>query len=166
MITDMRNVSFQMQSITNNTDCVKKLAVQIKNAKSIFVLGKGKEEAIAKECALKLKEITYIHAEGYSSSALKHGPFALIENGLPVIILDIDEDNRDKNKNAYQEVLAREAFVIKISDTKGDLLIDKNATFGGLLANVYVQLLSYFIAIENGLNPDFPRNLAKVVTVE
>lgn len=166
MITDMRNVSFQMQSIINNTDCVKKIAAQIKNTKSIFVLGKGKEEAIAKECALKLKEITYIHAEGYSSSALKHGPFALIENGLPVIILDIDEDNRDKNKNAHQEVLAREAFVIKISDTKGDLLIDKNATFGGLLANVYVQLLSYFIAMENGLNPDFPRNLAKVVTVE
>jgi glucosamine--fructose-6-phosphate aminotransferase (isomerizing) len=147
---------------------VKSVARDLKDKKSMFILGKGKEEAIAKECALKLKEVAYIHAEGYSSSALKHGPFALIEEGTPIILLDIEDDNRDKNKNTYQEVLARGAKVIKISDLRSseNLLIDRNVTFGGVLANVYSQLLSYFVAIENEYNPDFPRNLAKVVTVE
>jgi len=99
---------------------------------------------------------------------LKHGPFALIEEGLPVILIDVEEENRDKNKNTFQEISARNAFVIKITDSRcNDLLIvEKNSTFSGILANVYVQLLSYFIALEKGYNPDFPRNLAKVVTVE
>jgi glucosamine--fructose-6-phosphate aminotransferase (isomerizing) len=87
-------------------------------------------------------------------------------NDLPIIIIDIEDEHRDKNRNAYQEVLARDAHVIRISDIEGELLIEKNDTFGGLLANIYVQLLSYYIAIENGHNPDFPKNLAKVVTVE
>ena len=166
IIKDLRNVSFQMQNILNNPDVVSDIVKKIKNIGSMFLLGKGKDEAIAKEGALKLKEIAYIHAEGYSSSALKHGPFALIESGLPIILLDLDDENRDKNRNAYQEILARDAYIIRISDTEGELMINKNATFGGLLANVYIQLLSYYIAIEKGYNPDFPRNLAKVVTVE
>jgi glucosamine--fructose-6-phosphate aminotransferase (isomerizing) len=135
----------------------------------MFILGKGRDEAIAKEGSLKLKEIAYIHAEGYSSSALKHGPFALIENGLPIIILDINDEYRDKNRNAYQEVSARNAFVLKITDineSDNSLIIEKNATFGGLLANIYIQLLSYYLALSQNYNPDFPRNLAKVVTVE
>jgi glucosamine--fructose-6-phosphate aminotransferase (isomerizing) len=149
-------------------EAVQKIATALKDKTSLFILGKGKEEAIAREGALKLKEVTYIHAEGYSSSALKHGPFALIEPGLPVILIDVDEENRDKNKNAYQEIKARNAFLIKISDIKQQdgLTIDKNTTFGGVLSNVYIQLLSYFIAMEKEYNPDFPRNLAKVVTVE
>ena len=166
MISDLRNVSFQMQSILNNSDSVLHIVKNILQTKSLFILGKGRSEAIAKEASLKLKEIAYIHAEGYSSSALKHGPFALIEKGLPIIILDIDGEHRDKNRNAYQEILARDAYVIKISDMDGDLIINNNATFGGLLANVYIQLISYYIALEKGHNPDYPRNLAKVVTVE
>jgi glucosamine--fructose-6-phosphate aminotransferase (isomerizing) len=138
------------------------------NTTSLFILGKGKEQAIAKEGSLKLKEVSYIHAEGYSSSALKHGPFGMIVPELPVILIDINEDARDKNQNAYQEITAREATVIRISENNniGDLVIEDNYTFGGLLANVYLQLLSYYCAIENCTNPDFPRNLAKVVTVE
>jgi len=165
IINDLRNLPFQIQNILDNpekimnhTECFKKT--------SCFILGKGKEEAIAKEGALKMKEITYIHTEGYSSSALKHGPFALIESGLPIILLDINDENRDKNKNTYQEIKARDAFVLRISDLEGELIIDKNKTFGGLIANVYVQLLSYYLSIEKDYNPDFPRNLAKVVTVE
>jgi glucosamine--fructose-6-phosphate aminotransferase (isomerizing) len=168
MINDIRNLSFQVQDLCTNLEQIKEIARQLKDKTSLFLLGKGKEEAIAKEGALKLKEVAYIHAEGYSSSALKHGPFALIEEGLPVILIDVEEENRDKNKNTFQEISARNAFVIKITDSRcNDLLIvEKNSTFSGILANVYVQLLSYFIALEKGYNPDFPRNLAKVVTVE
>jgi len=168
MINDIRNLSFQVQDLCTNLEQIKEIARQLKDKTSLFLLGKGKEEAIAKEGALKLKEVAYLHAEGYSSSALKHGPFALIEEGLPVILIDVEEENRDKNKNTFQEISARNAFVIKITDSRcNDLLIvEKNSTFSGILANVYVQLLSYFIALEKGFNPDFPRNLAKVVTVE
>jgi glucosamine--fructose-6-phosphate aminotransferase (isomerizing) len=134
----------------------------------MFILGKDQEEAIAKEGALKMKEIPYIHAEGYSSSALKHGPFALIEKNLPIILLDVCETYRDKTRNAFQEILAREANVIRISSdvSNADLLCDKNNTFGGVVANVYIQLMSYFLAVSQNIDPDFPRNLAKVVTVE
>jgi glucosamine--fructose-6-phosphate aminotransferase (isomerizing) len=139
----------------------------IDKTKSFFILGKGSSEAIAKESALKLKEIAYVHAEGFSSSALKHGPFALISPGLPIFIIDTDNKYSDKNSNAYAEVKARDANVLKIgSDNDCHLYIDYNKTFGGLLANIYLQILSLEIALDIGTNPDYPRNLAKVVTVE
>jgi len=169
IIADLRNISFQIQSIITdaNMSKIRTLAAELAGSPSMFLLGKGQNQAIAMEGALKLKEVAYIHAEGYSSSALKHGPFALIVPNLPIIILDIDEENHDKNRNAYQEVLAREAKVICItSNSTGDLVIENNKTFGGILANVYLQLLGYYIAIEMGHNPDFPKNLAKVVTVQ
>jgi glucosamine--fructose-6-phosphate aminotransferase (isomerizing) len=171
IINDLRNLSFQMQKILDKAGETQDVANVLINKPSMFILGKGKDEAIAKEGSLKLKEIAYIHAEGYSSSALKHGPFALIENELPIIILDISDEYRDKNRNAYQEVSARNAFVLKITDiieteNENSLIIEKNATFGGLLANIHIQLLSYYLALSQNYNPDFPRNLAKVVTVE
>jgi glucosamine--fructose-6-phosphate aminotransferase (isomerizing) len=172
MINDLHKISFQIQKILNQKHLLGEIIQNIKNAKSIFLLGKGKEEAIAKEGALKLKEIAYIHAEGYSSSTLKHGTFALIEDGTPIIIFDIDDEHRDKNRNVYQEVKARNAYIIRITDLEeggdieGVLKIERNKTFGGVIANIYIQLLSYYIALEKGNNPDYPRNLAKVVTVE
>jgi glucosamine--fructose-6-phosphate aminotransferase (isomerizing) len=157
-------VLFNEESLTK----IKRIIKYIRNSNSLFLLGKGNDEAIAKEGSLKLKEVTYIHAEGYSSSALKHGPFGLIEQGMPIIILDTNNEFREKNNNVYQEVIARGATVIKISNVKenDNLFIEDNKTFSGLLANIYIQLLSYYCAIEKGLNPDFPRNLAKVVTVD
>ena len=168
IISDLRKVSFQLNTMLNekNMEKLKCLASKLKNSASIFLLGKGKTQAIAMEGALKLKEVAYIHSEGYSSSALKHGTFALIVPELPIIIFDIDDEYHSKNQNAYQEVLAREAHVIRIGlDDECQFTIEKNLTFGGILANVYVQLLSYYIALETGHNPDFPKNLAKVVTV-
>lgn len=165
IITDLRNLPFQIQKILDNHEQLMNYIEHFEKT-SCFILGKGKEEAIAKEGALKMKEVTYIHTEGYSSSALKHGPFALIECGLPIILLDINDENRDKNKNTYQEIKARDAFVLRISDSEGELMIDKNNTFGGVIANVYIQLLSYYLSVAKNYNPDFPRNLAKVVTVE
>jgi glucosamine--fructose-6-phosphate aminotransferase (isomerizing) len=168
IIKDLHNLPFQMKEILKieNLDKIRDISRTIMDANSMFILGKGKEEAVAKEGALKIKEITYIHAEGYSSSALKHGPFGLIVPGLPIILLDVNEKYREKNENVFQEVTARGAHVLKISDENGELIIGKNQTFGGILANVYIQLISYYCALEKGLNPDFPRNLAKVVTVE
>jgi glucosamine--fructose-6-phosphate aminotransferase (isomerizing) len=180
IISDLRNLSWQIEKVLEKWQLVKDLVPLIDKTKSCFILGKGSSEAIAKESALKLKEISYIHAEGFSSSALKHGPFALITNNLPIFILDVDIEHTDKNLNAYAEVKAREAHVIKIgmsclkgmqpsasgSDNSCDLQIDYNKTFGGLLANIYLQILSFEIALISGNNPDYPRNLAKVVTVE
>ena len=174
IINDLRNLPFQMQSILDNLGAVQAISKNMVNTSSMFLLGKGRDEAIAKEGALKLKEISYIHAEGYSSSALKHGPFALIIDNLPIVLFDINAEYREKNQNTFHEILARNANVIRIVDNKNDnyndtsrtWIIDKNDTFGGLLANIYIQALSYYISLERGYNPDFPRNLAKVVTVE
>ena len=170
IISDLRNLSWQIDKVLEKWELVKNIVPLIDKTKSFFILGKGSAEAIAKESALKLKEIAYIHAEGFSSSALKHGPFALITSGLPIFILDVDIENTDKNLNAYAEVKARDANVIKIGisspSSSCDLQIDYNKTFGGLLANIYLQILSFEIAELSGNNPDYPRNLAKVVTVE
>ena len=168
IIDSIRSLPFQFQNTLKNE--LLRTFSDLLDKSTVFILGKGKEFAIAKEGALKIKEISYIHAEGYSSSALKHGPFALIENNLPVIILDIGEKYREKNRNVYEELKSRKARILFITDEKSELeneiLVDKNEIFGGLLANVCIQLLSYYKAINKKINPDFPRNLAKVVSVE
>lgn len=171
IISDLRNISFQMQALLDSDHRMKHVAETILQNDSIFILGKGRDEAIAKECSLKLKEIAYIHAEGYSSSSLKHGTFALIEDLTPIMIIDISEEHRDKNRNVFQEVGARNAYVIRFTNLKDgaieqDIVLEKNTTFGGLLVNVCVQIISYHMALLKGNNPDYPRNLAKVVTVE
>jgi len=172
IISDLRNIPYQMQNALDNEEVCKHIASLLKGNKSIFLLGKGRDEAIAKEGSLKLKEISYLHAEGYSTSSLKHGTFALIEENLPIIIIDITEEHRDKNRNAFQEVKARNAFIIRFTDMvdtktkENDITIENNTTFSGLLVNIYIQLISYYMAILKENNPDFPRNLAKVVTVE
>lgn len=173
ILNDIRNVPYQIECIFDEIETIKKIAQKINNLNknSLFILGKGPNEAIAKEGSLKIKEVSYIHAEGYSSSSLKHGPFALIEYNLPIILIDVDDVYRDKTQNIYEEIKSRNAYVIIISDNnktycENVIKIEKNNTFSGVLANIYIQLLSYFLSLEKGYNPDFPRNLAKVVTVE
>jgi glucosamine--fructose-6-phosphate aminotransferase (isomerizing) len=168
IIDSIRHIPFQIQNTFKNVSL--RTFTQFLDKKTLFILGKDKELAIAKEGSLKIKEICYIHAEGYSSSALKHGPFALVEENLPIIILDIGDKNREKNRNAYEELISRKANVIYITDKQTDIenhiLIENNEVFGGLIANICIQLIGYYKAVENHINPDFPRNLAKVVTVE
>jgi glucosamine--fructose-6-phosphate aminotransferase (isomerizing) len=148
------------------------------NQENMFILGKGKMEFIAKEAALKLKEICYIHAEAYSGSALKHGPFALLKDGFPVIFL-IDKENKDKMMNAYQEVKSRKAYCLVISELNLDLMLNlqtssstdfiripENGHLQEILYMVVLQHLCYSVSQMRGINPDNPRNLAKVVTVE
>ncbi len=177
-ITDLHNLSYMLGDVIAkaNTE-VGKLVPLFNTYRSAFILGKGECEAIARESSLKIKEVCYLHAEGYSTSALKHGPFALIENGLPVILIDVQNIYREKNINAYNELTSRNAIVIVVTDEPSEysnigapreqiLPVGKNNVFGGVLANTYMQMLSYHLAIERGHNPDYPRNLAKVVTVE
>lgn len=154
-----------------------KIYYKFKKYPSVFILGKGQNESIAKEGSLKIKEVSYLHAEGYSSSALKHGPFALIKEGLPIIIIDIDEKHRDKTLNAVFETITRNAELFIITNKVENyenipipddqiIYIEYNENYHGLLANIILQLLSYELAVYFGNNPDYPRNLAKVVTVE
>ena len=129
-------------------------------------------EHIAKEIALKMKEICYIHAEGYSGSALKHGPFALLTPGFPVILL-IDKDNEDKMWNVYKEIQSREANILVISelnnleiDKTKYIIVPENTDLQEILFAVVLQHICYRLAVKREINPDKPRNLAKVVTVE
>jgi len=170
ILADLHSLSVQLTSALSikNQYILRQISRDIAQSASLFLLGKGKDEAIAKEGALKLKEIAHIHAEGYSTSALKHGPFGLLEPQMPVLFLDLGEEFREKTANARAEVAARDASIINLCDLpeKSVCALEANATFGGLLANVCVQVLAYECAVLHGNSPDFPRNLAKVVTVE
>jgi glucosamine--fructose-6-phosphate aminotransferase (isomerizing) len=164
------------QTLEISNEIIPKVVGMFKHSKSTFILGKGTGEAIAREGALKLKEIGYIHAEGYSASALKHGPFALLEKDFPVIIIAYDDEYFEKCMNAYEEIKARGAKVVVITNSRekihtfeGDFLIripSSTQTTIDILATIPLQLLAYHLSISKGINPDFPRNLAKVVTVE
>lgn len=157
-------------------DQCKQIAESIKTAEHLFVLGKGYCEPIAREGALKIKEITYAHAEGYGGGALKHGPFALLVEGTPVILLILNDAHADLMRIAGAEVKARGANVIVITDdrklgqgvTKPEniVVVPSNGPLTALLAVVPLQLLAYELAIKRGIDPDKPRNLAKAVTVD
>ena len=174
MIRDLHNLS---NDFKNTLDCcsehIREIAKKIK-APSMFLLGKGSDEYIAKEGSLKIKEISYIHSEGYSSSSLKHGPFALLDENMPVIILNLDQMHRAKTINCCQEVASRKSPIILITNTRDDVqgincetvFIPENKTYGSLLGVVPIQFLAYYLSVERGINPDKPKNLAKVVTVE
>lgn len=141
-----------------------------------FLLGKGRGHAIALEAALKIKEIAYIHAEGYSASSLKHGPLALLEKNFPVILIHTHSEHDAKMQNVYNEIKSRNAKIMYISYEEhanfldnNDMFISLNSgfnIFNDLLAIIPLQLLSYYCCLHYKYNPDMPRNLAKVVTVE
>ena len=170
-ISDIRKLSNDISQVLNNGEKYKTFVDQLYNKKSMFILGKGNLEAIAKESSLKVKEVSYIHAEGYSGSSLKHGPFGLLEKDFPVILIDSDQNHYSKMINVYEEIKSRHANVITISNNynlerENLILIPNNKTFSNILSVIPMQLISYEISIKKGINPDFPRNLAKVVTVE
>ncbi len=176
LLKEIRQLSNNFKDVIQNSqNKIEKWADEIKEKNSIFLLGKNKSEIIASEGALKIKEISYIHAEGYAGGSLKHGPFGLLEKGYPVILISPDSSVEDHTKmiNACEEIKSRHATVYFISDCKDKinlpdeniLLIPKNS-FSYLLSIVPLQLLAYYLSIKKNINPDFPRNLAKVVTVE
>jgi len=154
----------------------KTIAELYKNANNFLYLGRGYFFPVALEGALKLKEISYIHAEGYPAAEMKHGPIALIDENMPVVVIAAKDKSYDKIVSNIQEIKARKGIVIAIV-TEGDTIIKEMAdhvleipatheALAPLLAVVPLQLLSYYIAVLRGCNVDQPRNLAKSVTVE
>lgn len=139
-------------------------------------MGKGFSEPIAREGALKIKEITYIHAEGYGGGALKHGPFALLNESVPVIHIILDDIHGELMRIAAAETAARGVMNIIITDKPSlasnvcdptnIINIPSNGMLTALLAVIPLQLLAYEISVLKGFNPDKPRNLAKAVTVD
>lgn len=167
MISDLQNLSNDFKNTIENVECkVKEIASSLRETKNMFILGKGSDECIAKEGSLKVKEISYIHSEGYSASSLKHGPFALLDENFPVIILKLDNKHTSKIENCVEEVKSRNSPVILISNDCEGINVSANSSYSSLLGIVPIQMLAYYISIERGINPDKPKNLAKVVTVE
>ena len=149
----------------------KKIILNLLDKQNLFILGKGKSEAIAKEGSLKIKEISYIHSEAYSGTSLKHGPFALLNKDFPVILLSPNDEHYIKMENAYYEIESRNAPILFIT-TKDDckknncIILPHNEIFGDFLCIINLQLIAYYLSISNNINPDFPKNLAKVCTTE
>jgi len=161
----------EITQIIQNKSSIKSLAAKMKDHKSIFILGRGVSYAAALESALKIKEVSYIHAEGFAAGELKHGVIALIEKGTPVVIFNPEDETYEDTLSAAHEVSARGAHVIGVSSKKDkvyDTFIEvKNCGDATIIPNVVIaQLLGYFLALEKGLDPDKPRNLAKSVTVK
>ena len=153
------------------------LANRLSEARDILFLGRGLSYPLALEGSLKLKEISYIHAEAYASGELKHGPIALIDKSVPVIILAPKDKLFEKNISNVQEVAARGGKVVLISDKSGFETTDEEFwsaieipktidMLNPFLYAVAVQLIAYYTAIAKGTDVDQPRNLAKSVTVE
>ena len=155
-------------------DDIKRFAKKIYQEKDVFFLGRGVDETIAKEGSLKLKEISYIHSESYAAGELKHGPIALIENGVTVVGILTDSNLVEKTISNIQEVITRGAKTLVITNQDFNynmfdevIKIPSVSSFlSPVLAIVPLQLLAYFISKEKGLDVDKPRNLAKSVTVE
>ena len=156
---------------------IEKLAREIAKSKDVLYLGRGTSYPLALEGALKLKEISYIHAEGYAAGELKHGPIALIDENMPVVVIAPYDGVFEKTVSNMQEVAARGGNIILMTDARGAaeatieslvtiVLPDMNATFTPMVYAIPVQLLAYHTAVIMGTDVDQPRNLAKSVTVE
>jgi len=180
---DLRTRMAELETIPAKVDKILKYEPQIveiaerfKDALNFLFLGRGYAFPVALEGALKLKEISYIHAEGYPAAEMKHGPIALIDEKMPVVVIATKSANYEKVVSGIQEVKARKGIVIAIvseGDTKLANMVDYSIEIPvvsdflePLLATVPLQLLSYHIAVLRGCNVDQPRNLAKSVTVE
>ena len=176
LVDELYAIPQKVETILAESEKIKAIAEKIKDATNSIYLGRGYLYPVALEGALKLKEISYIHAEGYPSAEMKHGPIALIDEKMPVIVLATKDKSYDKIVSNIQEVKARKGVVIAIV-TEGDTTIKEMADYvievpysdfalAPLLTVIPLQLIAYYIAVMRGCNVDQPRNLAKSVTVE
>lgn len=176
LLTELNDIPVLVEKCLESNDSIRVIAEQFKDARNFLFLGRGSGFPVALEGALKLKEISYIHAEGYPAAEMKHGPIALIDEEMPVVFIATKNSSYEKVISNIQEVKARKGNVIAIV-TEGDTVVrqmadytieipDADEIFLPLLATIPLQLLSYHIAVLRGCNVDQPRNLAKSVTVE
>ncbi|HEY9340686.1 MAG TPA: glutamine--fructose-6-phosphate transaminase (isomerizing), partial [Hanamia sp.] len=176
LLFDLENIPEKVEAILKNAGLLKQIAEKYKNANNALYLGRGYNFPIALEGALKLKEISYIHAEGYPAAEMKHGPIALVDKNLPVVFVATKDEYHAKIVSNIQEIKARKGKVIAII-TEGDDVIPSmaddvffvpavNEIIAPLLSVIPLQLLSYYIGVAKGCDVDKPRNLAKSVTVE
>ena len=177
LTTALTEVPARAAEVLNHDERLRELAHEIAKAHDVLYLGRGTSYPIALEGALKLKEISYIHAEGYAAGEMKHGPIALIDDGVPVIVIAPSDELFEKTASNIEEVIARDGRVIFFSDAPGiERLGAKTAAsvelpqvdpfVAPLLYTIPVQLLAYHTAVIKGTDVDQPRNLAKSVTVE
>ena len=162
----------------NHDERIQQIAQDLAEARDVLYLGRGTSYPLALEGALKLKEISYIHAEGYAAGEMKHGPIALIDDRVPIVVLAPRDELFEKTLSNVQEVLARGGRVVMISDRDGPRAARRPAApatievprcdpfVAPLLYAIPVQLLAYHVAVLKGTDVDQPRNLAKSVTVE
>ncbi|MEO9022760.1 MAG: glutamine--fructose-6-phosphate transaminase (isomerizing) [Ginsengibacter sp.] len=176
LLIELENIPEKVDAILKNGDLLKPIAEKYKGAINALYLGRGYNFPIALEGALKLKEISYIHAEGYPAAEMKHGPIALVDNNLPVVFVATKDEYHAKIVSNIQEVKARKGKVIAII-TEGDEIIPTmaddvfivplaNEVIAPLLSVIPLQLFSYYVGVLKGCDVDKPRNLAKSVTVE
>ncbi len=176
MLVELENIPGKVEQVLQQNDKIRELAYLFKDATNFLYLGRGYNFPVALEGALKLKEISYIHAEGYPAAEMKHGPIALIDEAMPVVFIATRDSSYEKIISNVQEVKARKGRVISVVTAGDDILpalsefvIEVPAVQEALMPIVSVvplQLLSYHIAVMRGCNVDQPRNLAKSVTVE
>jgi len=180
---DLAELPLKIEQLLNDADLIEELSREFFRVQDFLYLGRGINFPVALEGALKLKEISYIHAEGYPAGEMKHGPNALIDEKLPVVIVNTRETGNAGSELRYEkthsnivEVKARDGIVIAVL-TEGDTMSSKVSNYvieipetsdllGPILSVVPLQLLSYHIAVRRGCDVDQPRNLAKSVTVE
>ena len=176
LLAELEAIPEKVKKVLETNDHILRIAEEYKDAKNALYLGRGSSFPVALEGALKLKEISYIHAEGYPAAEMKHGPIALIDEEMPVFVIATKGNSYEKVVSNIQEVKARKGKIIAIV-TEGDISVkemadhaieipETNEYLVPLLATVPLQLLSYHIAVMRGCNVDQPRNLAKSVTVE
>jgi glucosamine--fructose-6-phosphate aminotransferase (isomerizing) len=173
---ELKHVPDRIQHMVKIREEYKKVAIELKDTKNFLYLGRGFNFPVALEGALKLKEISYIHAEGYPAAEMKHGPIALIDENMPVVFIAPLDRTYDKIISNIEEVKARKGKIIAIANDEDEninqyadyvLRVPKTlAIFAPIINVIPLQFLSYYIAAARGCNVDQPRNLAKSVTVE
>jgi glucosamine--fructose-6-phosphate aminotransferase (isomerizing) len=176
LLNELEAIPEKIPAALSQAEAIKQLAYKYKDARDFLYLGRGYNFPIALEGALKLKEISYIHAEGYPAAEMKHGPIALVDENLPVVFIATKDSYHEKIISNIQEIKARKGKVIAVI-TEGDDVITKMADdvivvpaadelVAPMLSVIPMQLLAYYIGVAKGLDVDKPRNLAKSVTVE
>ncbi len=170
-VLDLQKAIAEVERLLQRKEKIRTIAKRIEKSQHVFILGRGVSYPTALESSLKIKEVSYIHSEGFAAGELKHGVIALVEKGTPVIVYNPSDETYEETLSAAYEVKARGAYVIGISDKHNEVYDEfievGNCCDATIIPNVVVaQLLGYYLALEKGYDPDKPRNLAKSVTVK